>query len=189
MRKVILQEWISLDGYAADQNGTTDFFSSPKYNEGSDQDQLSFMERIDTILLGSNTYKMFSEYWPDADPKAEMIATRLNETSKIVFSTTLIQAPWGKWQDCQIESDLENTVRRLKLQEGKDMVLWGSLSIAQSLIEAGLVDEYQLRIVPILLSAGRPMFLTSKGPELNLQLMTSKVYQSGIILLVYRSVQ
>ncbi|MCF2489064.1 dihydrofolate reductase family protein [Dyadobacter sp. CY347] len=116
MRKVILQEWISLDGYAADKNGTTEFFASPKYNEGSDQDQLSSMDRIDTILLGSNTYKMFSEYWPDADPKAEVIATRLNETSKIVFSTTLTQAPWGKWQDCQIESDLESTVRKLKQQ-------------------------------------------------------------------------
>jgi len=97
MRKLILQEWVSLDGYVADRNGSTDFFSSPKYNEGSDEDLLSFMDRIDTILLGANTYKMFSEYWPDIDPNVELIANRLNETTKLVFSKTLPDAPWGKW--------------------------------------------------------------------------------------------
>lgn len=82
MRKVILQHWVRLDGFAADRNNTTDFIGSPKYAEGSDNDLLEFMDGIDTILLGANTYKLFIEYWPDADPKTELIANRLNKTPK-----------------------------------------------------------------------------------------------------------
>jgi dihydrofolate reductase len=186
MRKVILQEWISLDGFAADRNGTTDFFSSPKYAEGSDDDLLAFMEGIDTILLGANTYKMFLEYWPDVDPTTELIANRLNDTPKLVFSKSLDTAPWGKWEACQvIKTDLVDTVRQLKQQEGKDMVLWGSLSIAQALIDAGLVDDIQVRVVPVLIKSGRPLFESSQSNELELKLIESKSYPTGITLLRY----
>jgi len=84
---------------------------------------------------------------------------------------------------------MENMILTLKEQQGKDMVVWGSLSIAQSLINAGLIDEYQLRIVPILLRSGKPMFSTSEGKELSLELMKSKSYPSGITLFTYKPVQ
>ncbi|ACT93024.1 dihydrofolate reductase family protein [Dyadobacter fermentans] len=186
MRKVILQEWISLDGYAEDRNGTTDFFSSPKYAEGSDDDLLAFMEGIDTILLGANTYKLFLGYWPDVDPETELIANRLNTTQKLVFSKSLDTAPWGKWEACQvIKTDPVDTVRRLKQQEGKNIVMWGSLSIAQALINAGLVDDIQVRVVPVLIKAGRPLFEPSQNDEQELELIESKSYPTGITLLRY----
>ncbi|SDF63386.1 Dihydrofolate reductase [Dyadobacter soli] len=186
MRKVILQEWVSLDGFAADRNGTTDFFSSPKYAEGSDAELLEFMDGIGTILLGANTYKMFVEYWPDVDPETELIANRLNQTPKLVFSKTLREAPWGKWEACQvIDAELTSTIRHLKNEQGKDMVLWGSLSVAQQLMQAGLIDEFQIRVVPILLGAGRPLFAQT-GQQLPLDCVESRSYPSGITLISYR---
>ena len=66
MRKLILEEWISMDGYIEDKNGKLDFFTNitPEENKYSDQDQLKFLEEVDTILLGRKTYELFAEFWP-----------------------------------------------------------------------------------------------------------------------------
>lgn len=74
MRKLIVEEWVSLDGYAADRNGTTDFFPSTKENRYSDEDQLKFLESVDTILLGRKTYEVFVDFWPTEKSKQEIIA-------------------------------------------------------------------------------------------------------------------
>lgn len=185
MRKLILQEWISLDGFAADQAGTTEFFNKPRYNEDLEEDLLQFMDRVDTILLGAKTYQLFVQYWPTADPKQEIIADQINLTPKVVFSQSLDQAPWGDWPVAAVmKADLIETITHLKQQPGKDMVLWGSLSVAHSLIEAGLIDEYQLRVVPIVLGSGRLLFGDRDKP-VNLHLLESKPYPSGITLLRY----
>src|ERR1700712_2559230 len=84
MRKLILEEWVSLDGYVSDKNGQLDFFTSltPEQNKYSDQDQLKFLETVDTILLGRKTYELFVDFWPTATVDKEVIADKLNETSK-----------------------------------------------------------------------------------------------------------
>jgi dihydrofolate reductase len=185
MRKVILQEWISLDGLAADKEDSTEFFNDAKYNVGSDEDLLAFIDTVDTVLLGANTYRMFSQFWPTADPNEEIIADKLNAMPKLVFSQSLDKAPWGDWPEAKvIKDDLVKTITELRQQPGKDMVVWGSLSLAQSLMQAGLVNEYQLRIVPTLLGVGLPLF-SSTNTKSELHLLESKTYPAGITLLRY----
>src|SRR5258705_13768016 len=137
MRKLILEEWVSLDGYVADKNGQLDFFTNltPEENKYSDSDQLKFLETIDTILLGRKTYELFVDFWPGATIDKEAIADKLNETKKIVFSNTITNAPWGKWKDAEIINGVANSaIKKLKTLPGKDMVMWGSISLAQSLM-------------------------------------------------------
>ena len=98
MRKVILQEWLTIDGFAAGPNGEIDFVTSNELNKYSDKDLLQYMDTIDTILLGAVTYQLFVEFWPTATTDIEIIADKLNETPKIIFSKNLDRAPMGKME-------------------------------------------------------------------------------------------
>jgi dihydrofolate reductase len=185
MGKLIIEEWLSLDGYAADKNDSTDFFSAqPEHAEGTDERILRMMDHIGTILLGANTYRMFVDYWPQATTDTEIIADKLNATPKVVFSSTLDRAPWGKWPEARVVSgDAVAEVKELKQRDEKDLVMWGSISLAQDLIRAGVVDMYHIRIVPVVLGAGRRFFGTSD--EQLLTLVETEVYPSGLTLLRY----
>jgi dihydrofolate reductase len=74
MRRLILEEWLSLDGYAVDKEGTLDFFPASEADQFSDRDQLEFLDSVDTILLGRRTYELFVDYWPTATTDYEIIA-------------------------------------------------------------------------------------------------------------------
>jgi len=186
MRKLIVEEWISLDGYAADRNGTTDFFPSTEANRYSDEDQLKFLESVDTILLGRKTYEIFVDFWPTEKSKQEIIAPKLNEIPKVVLSNTLKNAPWGKWPEAEIVSgDAIKAVRKLKAEKEKNIVLWGSISLTQSLMKANLIDEYHLQIIPVRLGAGRLLFPQEEENK-TLTLTGSKVYDAtGVMYLQY----
>ena len=189
MRKLILEEWMSLDGHVADKNGQLDFFTNltPEQNKYSDSDQLKFLETIDTILLGRKTYELFVDFWPGATTDKEVIADKLNETRKVVFSNTITKAPWGQWADAEIISgDSIAAIRELKLQPGKDMVLWGSISLAQSLMKENLIDEYHIQLCPVLTGGGRRLF----SQEINLRklnLLEIRQYNTGVAFLNYQS--
>jgi dihydrofolate reductase len=137
MRKVILQEFVTLDGLAAGPNDSVDFVpASTQGDQSFGQEQLTLMDAIDTILLGGVTYRMFAEFWPKVTEGEEKpFADKLNSTPKIVFSQTLDRAPWGTWDEARIvKNSAVNEVAKLKRQSGKDMIIWGSISLAQSLI-------------------------------------------------------
>jgi dihydrofolate reductase len=186
MRKVILQEWLTIDGFAADRNGNLDFVTSPELNKESDNDLLEFMDTVDTILLGAVTYKLFVDFWPAATTETEIVADKLNSTKKIVFSTWLAHAPWGKWPDATIVgTDASKEINKLKTQSGKNMVLWGSISLAQSLMKENLIDEYHLRICPIAVGSGKSLF-SNNIESLNFKLVDFKKYNSGLVLLHYQ---
>ncbi|MFN2386780.1 MAG: dihydrofolate reductase family protein [Thermoanaerobaculia bacterium] len=108
------------------------------------------MDAIDTILLGRMTYGMFADYWPKVtEGDDERFAEKINSMPKVVFSRRLDRAPWGKWDDARIVSKrAEEEVAALKKQAGKDMVIWGSISVAQSLIREGLIDESSRGLSP-----------------------------------------
>src|SRR5688572_13346773 len=183
MRKLILEEWMSLDGYVADKNGKLDFFTqlAPEQNTYSDQDQLRFMQTIDTILLGRKTYELFVDFWPTATADQEVIADKLNETKKIVFSNTLTRAPWGKWPDVEIiRGEAIEAIKNLKSLPGKNMVVWGSISLAQSLMKEDLIDEYHLQLCPVLTGGGRSLFIEQANLK-NLTLSEVRQYNTGTV--------
>jgi dihydrofolate reductase len=187
MRNVILQEFVSLDGMAAGPNDSVDFVPAATSGDQSfGARQLAFMETVDTILLGRKTYEMFADYWPNVTSGDDKpFADRINAIPKIVFSRSLVRAPWGKYAEATIvKGQLSDEVARLKQQAGRNMVLWGSLSIAEALEDDGLIDEYQLIVCPVVLGGGRRMFREgTDGYELSLR--ETRSFNRGVVLLSY----
>ena len=185
MRRLILEEWLSLDGYAVDGEGTLDFFPSSESDQFSDRDQLQFLESVDTILLGRRTYELFVDFWPTATTDKEVIADRLNSLPKLVFSNTLREAPWGEWSPARVvHGDAVAEIKRLKEQDGKHMVLWGSLSLAQKLIAADLIDEYHFQLCPTAVGGGRPVFPTLQSYAA-FERVNVRLYDTGVLFLHY----
>jgi dihydrofolate reductase len=187
MKKVILQEFVTLDSLAAGPNGSVDFVpASTRGDHAFGREQLALMDAIDTILLGRVTYQMFAGYWPmvtEGDDK--QFAEKLNPIPKIVFSKTLDRAPWGKWGDARIVRDgAAPEISKLKQQSGKDMIVWGSISLAQSLINERLIDEYRLVFCPVVLGSGRPFF-REKVAALEMKLLEAATYDLGTVQLKY----
>ena len=185
MRRLILQEWVSLDGFAVDKSGKLDFFPASETDQFSDRDQLTFLDSVDTILLGRRTYELFVDFWPTATTDKEIIADRLNTLPKLVFSNTLSEAPWGKWAPARVvRGDAVAEIKRLKGEEGKHMVLWGSLSLAQDLIAADVIDEYHLQLCPTIVGGGRPLF-PSRESYARLKRVNVRTYDTGVVFLHY----
>jgi dihydrofolate reductase len=187
MKKVILQEFVSVDGLAAGPNDSVDFV--PASNQGDQrfgQRQMEFLDSIDTILLGRVTYDMFAGHWPNVPPGPDKpFADKLNAIPKVVFSKTLERAPWGSFPDARVvKTNAAKEVAKLRQGSGKDMVIWGSLSVAQSLMSEGLIDEYQLIVCPVVLGRGRPLF-PEQNESVNMKLVSTKSFDRGSVLLAY----
>jgi dihydrofolate reductase len=185
MRRLVVQEFVSVDGFAAGPGGDIGFI--PEATEGDDglaENQMRFIDTVDTIVLGRVTYEMFAGYWPTATGDDKPFADKINAMPKLVFSRTLERAPWGSSDDALITTnEPAPEVRRMKEENGKDLVVWGSLSLAQSLAGQGEVDEYQLWVLPIVLGGGTP--LVSRDKPGALKLREAKTTQKGAVLLSY----
>src|SRR5262245_11961305 len=121
MRRVILQELVSLDGFAAGPDDELDFFETVTDYGEVDADNLEMLKDIDTVLLGAQTYRLFVDYWPTA--AGEPVAEAVNTIAKVVFSATLDRAPWGRWDPARVVgADATDEVARLKQQPGADMI-------------------------------------------------------------------
>lgn len=189
MRKVIVQEFVSLDGLAAGPNDNVDFVpAASQGDESFGREQLDLMDTVDTILLGRVTYTMFAGYWPKVtEGKEKTFADKLNSIPKVVFSKTLAHAPWGTWPEARIaKGSAADEVAKLKAQSGKDLIVWGSISLVQSLIKKGLVDEYRLVICPVVLGGGRPLF-SDDGHSIDMKLVDSRTLDLGAVALKYVS--
>lgn len=151
--RVVVQEWVSLDGYASGPTDEMDIMSV--VTEDTDQRSQSynaeFLAAASAVLLGSRTYRKFVEYWPTAD---EPIADRVNALPKVVASTSLESAPWGDHAPATVVADVEEHVRRFRSDGEGTLVVWGSLALTNSLMDAGLVDELDLFVAPVWLGAG-----------------------------------
>jgi dihydrofolate reductase len=184
MRRLIFQEYVTLDGYAADINGGLEFFDT--IAEHADADNLELLENVDTMLLGADTYRLFVGFWPTEAAAGEAIAPKLNALRLVVVSTRLESAPWGSYEPGLVLRDI-NQVRELKAEAGKDIILWGSITLFHSLLRAGLVDEVQLRVCPVILGAGRSAF-PSGGSPVDLELIEARPWARGGVLLRYEPV-
>ena len=128
---------------------------------------------------------MFADFWPNATTDKEAIADKLNETKKIVFSNTITKAPWGKWPEAEIiAGEAAAAIKKLKLLPGKDMVMWGSISVAQSLMRENLIDEYHIQLCPVLTGGGRTLFPEQVNFN-QLNLIELRQYNTGTVFLNY----
>ena len=187
MRKLVLQEFVSLDGMAAGPNDSVDFIPASTQGDASfGREQLALMETVDTLLLGRVTYELFAGYWPNVrDGPEKEFADKFNGLSRVVFSKTLEQAPWGNWNEGRVvRGDAAAEVRPLKQALGKDMLISGSISLAQSLIGAGLVDEFRLVLCPVVLGNGRSLFGTN-GTQSPMRLVKASPLDRGAVSLIY----
>ena len=187
MRRVLLLEHVSLDGYVAGPNGEMDWIRLP-------EEIWSYGDRLtatsDAAIYGRTTYSMMAGYWPtaadapDADRHARDHAAWVNNAKRYVFSNTLEAAPWGN-SACEIvKGDPAEGITKLKQQDGGNIFLVGSITLAQSLMRANLVDEYHLNISPVLLGAGHRLF-PDPSPVLNLRLVASDALPGGVLALHY----
>jgi dihydrofolate reductase len=179
MRKVIVSNVASLEG----------FFEGPKKNTLDwavvDAEFVEYaghlLRTADTLLFGRATYQYMAGYWPFAP--ADEVAEKMNNLLKVVFSKTLKKVDWKNSR--LVAGSIREEVARLKAQPGKDMVVFGSATLASYLLQAGLVDEYRVILQPVLLGKGSPLF---KGitERIQLKLISAKAFGSGVVLLSYQ---
>ena len=179
MRRLIADLIISLDGYYTDPNNSIDWFD---FDRGEEEWSMDILRRVDTIIFGRRTYEEFSTFWPTSRPKASgfepYLIQRLNELPKIVFSKSLVDAPWKP--SVMEKGNPGETISKLKKQPGMDLVVLGSGSLVAVLARDGLIDEYRIRIRPIVLGAGRPLFV-DRNARHPLKLVSSRVFENGVL--------
>jgi dihydrofolate reductase len=141
---------------------------------------MAFIDSVDTMILGANTYAMSKDYWPHATDQGEY-GEKLNNLTKLVASSSLDEAPWGDFPAATVTRDAVATVRELKEQSGKDIWLWGSLTLMRSLLDAGVVDEVQMRVCPTARGAGTRIFEDRQ----DLRLLEGTGFENGVALLRY----
>ena len=158
MGRVIVEQIASLDGCVEDAQGGIGFFFDAQELQATDQEQLRMLRSVGAIVFGARTYRMFADYWPQADPVAEPVAVPIRELPKFVVSSTLAAAPWDADQSATVlGGDGVAAVRGLRERIDGDLVIWGSLTLVDALLGAGEVDMLRLRVVPVLLGGGRPL--------------------------------
>ncbi len=183
MRKLIADSIISLDGYYTGPKNEIDWFD---FDDDEQAWSIDILQRVDTIIFGRVTYEEFSQFWPTPEAKTSgfdpYIVRQLNELPKIVYSKSLREA---SWKPATIVKESPSTaIPKLKNLPGKDIVLIGSGSLVASLTRDGLIDEYRMRIRPIILGAGRPMFSDTNRRHA-LKLMSVRSFKSGVVGLYY----
>lgn len=183
MRKLMVFNSMSLDGFIADSNGDM------SWAHKQDQEWNSFMagnaSGEGVLVFGRKTYEMMAGYWPTpmAAQNSPIVAKRMNELQKIVFSRTMEEAAWQN--TTLLKGELTAEVKRLKQQAGAGLVILGSASIVAQLSDARLIDEYQIALAPILLGSGKSMFAGVRG-KLALKLAGTRSFQNGNVFLTYQ---
>jgi dihydrofolate reductase len=185
MRKVVVFNQVSLDGYFVDMNGDMSWAhkNDAEWNAFTAENASGGGQ----LLFGRVTYELMIQYWPtpDALKNNPVVAERINNLPKVVFSRTLDKASWNN--TTLVKEGMVAEVRKMKHEPGEGMVIMGSGSIVSQLAQAGLIDEYQIVVNPIVLGAGRTMFEGIKE-KLTLKLITSRAFGNGNVVLRYEPV-
>ena len=192
MRKVIVNEFMSLDGVVqapggADEDPSGGFehggWHLGYFDELSQKWVLESIVEAGGFLLGRRTWEIFAAYWPNAPEEEQVIAEPLNTKPKYVASTTLSDPL--EWQNSTVlQGNVAEAVATLKQQDGADVHVIGSAELVRSLIERDLVDELRLMIDPLLLGGGKGIF-RDDGARRPLRLVHSEVTTTGAFLATY----
>lgn len=182
MRKITFQNMVSLDGYFEGPHKELDWH--PVDGEFNDY-AAELLDSVDTLLFGRVTYQLMAGYWPTptALTNDPVIAAKMNSLQKVVFSRTLNKADWNNTR--LVKGDAATEIRRLKQLPEKGIAIFGSSNLTVSLMNFGLVDEYRIFVAPIFLGGGKTL-LHGLQKRLNLHLISSRVFRSGLVLLCYR---
>jgi dihydrofolate reductase len=186
MRKLLAFINVTLDGYFAGPNGELDW----AHRAGKDPEWDAFVAENaksgGTLLLGRVTYEIMVSYWPTPEAKKNdpVVAEGMNSAPKIVFSRTLDKVSWSNTK--VIKGDLATEVRKLKQESGPNIATLGSGSIVSQLTQAGLIDEYQLVVHPVVIGQGKALFPDVKKMK-TLKLKQSRAFGNGNVLLSYES--
>lgn len=189
MRKIIISEHISLDGFAGGPNGEMDWI---KIDDEIFEVVGKMTDDADTALYGRVTYEMMNGYWPTAADPPEASKHDIEHSKwykrvqKIVLSQTMANVQ--RVQTTFIGNDIQQEIEKLKQQPGGNILIFGSPTAVHLLMEYRLIDEYWLFINPIILGKGIPLF-TNHIPKTELRLMTTRVFACGVAGLHYTVVE
>jgi dihydrofolate reductase len=182
MRKLIVFNSISLDGYFVDPKGDMSWAhnSSPEFD--------AFVEENakggGVLLFGRKTYDLMASFWPTsmAAQAYPVVAERMNNLPKVVFSRTMDKPQWNNTR--VVKGDIVAATRKMKQESEAGMAIMGSGSIVSQLVQEGLIDEYQVVVIPVILGSGRTMFEGVKE-RLRLKLIKSRIFGNGNVFLCY----
>jgi len=185
MRKIIVFNFVTVDGFFAGLNGEIDWHN---YDVEMSAYSMEQMRSLGALIFGHTTYDLMHSYWPTPEGiKSEpVVAGIMNGIPKIVFSKTLPEVKDGAvWKNVKILREIKTAdILELKKQGGGDVAIFGSGTIVQQFADLGLIDEYRLIINPLILGNGKSLFKDVK--KMNLKLIKTKVFENGNVLLCYQ---
>jgi dihydrofolate reductase len=184
MRKLVVFNQVTLDGYFTDAKGDISW----AHKKADDAEWNAYVAGNASgggvLLFGRVTYEMMASYWPtpEAAKNDPDVAKGMNELEKVVFSRTLDSVSWNSTK--LMKGDLVEETRKMKSEPGKQITILGSGTIVSQLSEARLIDEYQLIVNPIVLGDGRTMF-EGMTKQLSLKPTSIRQFQNGNVLMGY----
>jgi dihydrofolate reductase len=192
MRRVIVQEWMTLDGVVQapgmkDEDTRGGFehggWSLPYFEETSMKWVIENLNNAGGFLLGRRTYELFASHWPNASEEEQPMAEPLNSKPKYVATTTLSEPL--EWENSTVlDGDVAKAVAALKKEDGDDLLVIGSTELVKTLIEHNLVDEFRVMIDPLVVGGGKRLF-PEDGALSELRLLDSEPTKTGAILATY----
>jgi dihydrofolate reductase len=185
MSRVVAVEYLTLDGVTEDPGPAGDFehrgWTVPYWNDELAEYQSELLFASDALLLGRQTYEEFVASWPlrSGDPFTD----RMNSLPKFVASTTLREPL--EWNSKLLEGDVVEEVRKLRRQPGRNLLVYGSGELVNTLMQHGLIDVYRLMLYPLALASGKRFFRAGGGKTV-LMLTDAKTTSTGVVVLTYQ---
>jgi dihydrofolate reductase len=189
--KIILSMQMTLDGFSTGPNDEMDYFP-PFTNEEMwkdfHQEMWRNLEAADTFILGRRTYQIWEQYWPAAasNPQSSESDKRFSrfadETQKVVISNTLNSVEWKNTK--LIKDNIGEEIQKLKQQPGKNLIVAGGATVAQTFASLGLIDEYLIIVHPVILGKGK-LLLKDVNVRQKLKLIDTRTFNSGAVELSY----
>lgn len=180
MPKLIVSEWLALDGVF--DSDTMDRWFMPFDSKERGAYIRENVVGSDAVLVGRVTYEMLAAYWPQQKNDKEGLAAPLNAMRKYVVSSSLKRADWNN--TTILAGKVEDEVAKLKQQEGRDIIVFGSATLVAALMKADLVDEYRFLIQPIIAGTGKRFF--RDGMTVKLKPSNTKSLPNGVMLVCYQ---
>ena len=176
MASLVLKMSVSLDGYIAPTDGSTDWVAAGRADDGASWN-VETLSNANAHLVGAATYAGWATFWPSASGP---FAKPMNEIPKVVFSNSLTSADWD--ETTIAAGDLSEAVTRLKQERADGYLLaHGGVRFARSLVETGLIDEYRLVVHPVVLGAGERLF----NAPLSLEPLSTIAFSRGAVAHVF----